>query len=115
VVGLLGPDVDGAAIRRWNLALRHDGRNRVAVPLVVPDGVSAPDVLEALRVLDLCALVVAPELQEIVGQALDEIEPGACRQGRVSLIEWRDGRLAGCWEAREQDVSARLDRLAVAS
>src|SRR5215212_11133543 len=92
---------------------RSASRERIAVPLVVPEHVSPPDVLAELRALDLRALVVAPELQEVVGQALDEIEPGACRRGRVSLIESRDGRLVGCWEMGEQDVTARLSRLAV--
>jgi hypothetical protein len=70
-------------------------------------------VLAALGPLDLRALVVAPELQEVVGQALDELEVGACRCGRVNLIEVQAGRLIGCWADGEDDVAARLDRLAV--
>jgi len=115
VLGLLGPEVDGAAVRRWNRALRQQGADRVAVPLVVPENVSPPDVLAELRALDLRALMVAPELQEVVGQALDEIEPGACRRGRVNLIEARHGLLIGGWADGEQAVVERLDRLAVSS
>jgi 3-dehydroquinate dehydratase/shikimate dehydrogenase len=115
VVGLLRPEAIGADLARWNRALRQDGQDRVAVPFVVPDGVDAPDVLAELRQLDVYALLVAPEFQEVVGQALDEIEPAACRQGRVNLIEARDGRTIGCWADGEVEIVARLDRLTVSA
>ena len=68
VVGLLGPDLDDEAVRRWNLALRGPSRDRVAVPFVVPESVSAPDVVSALVEADVRALVIAPAFQEVVGQ-----------------------------------------------
>lgn len=115
VVGLLGPDANGSELAGWNRSLRQNGQDRVAVPFVVPDGVDAPDVLADLRQIDLRALVVAPEFQEVVGQALDEIEPGACRHGRVNLIEVRDGRMIGGWTDSEGESVARLDRLTVSA
>ena len=104
VVGLLGPRVDGDAIRRWNNLLRQGGADRVAVPLVVPDDTSAPDVLASLHALDLTALVVAPELQEVVGQALDGLQSSACRVGRVNLIEYQAGTLSGAWIDRDDEL-----------
>src|SRR4051794_32468688 len=59
--GGLGPDSDAGAMERWNRVLSGSGQGRVVVPFVVPDGVSAPDVVEALRQLDLSALVVADD------------------------------------------------------
>jgi 3-dehydroquinate dehydratase/shikimate dehydrogenase len=109
VVGLLGPRVDGDAIRRWNNLLRQGGADRVAVPLVVPDDTSAPDVLASLQALDLTALVVAPELQEVVGQALDGLQSSACRVGRVNLIEYQAGTLSGAWIDRDDELPSRLD------
>ena len=113
VVGLVGPDLDEAGARRWNLALRARGHDRVAVPFLVPDGVNATDVIAALRETDVRALVIAPPFQEEVGQALDELEMAACRAGRVSLVEVRGGRLVGCWAEDEDEVVARLDTLPV--
>jgi len=115
VVGLLGPDVVSAEVRRWNLALRGRGQDRVAVPFVVPESVSATDVLVALRETDVRALVIAPAFQEIVGQALDELEPGACRRGYVNLVEMRGGSLVGCWIEDENEAAARLDALPVST
>jgi 3-dehydroquinate dehydratase/shikimate dehydrogenase len=115
VVGLLGTDANGADLARWNRTLRQDGQDRVAVPFVVPDGVDAPDVLAELRQLDTRALVVAPAFQEVVGQALDEIEPRACHHGRVNLVEMRDGRLIGGWTDSEGEIVERLDRQAVSA
>lgn len=114
-IGLLGPDADSAVLRHWNQALRQDGRDRVAVPLLVPEGVSAPDILPALPSLGLRAVVVAPPLQEVVGQALDELETSACRRGSVNLIEVRDGRMVGCWIDEPGEIAMRLDALAVPS
>jgi 3-dehydroquinate dehydratase/shikimate dehydrogenase len=115
VVGLLGPDANGPELAHWNRALRQQGQDRVAVPFVVTDGVSAPDVLAELRRLDVRALVVAPDYQEVVGQALDEIELAACRHGRVNLIEVRDGHMIGGWADGEGEIVARLDRLRVSA
>jgi 3-dehydroquinate dehydratase/shikimate dehydrogenase len=111
VLGLLGPDLDDAAIRRWNRALRARGQDRVAVPFVVPDGAEVPDVILALREMDVRALVIAPEFQEVVGQALDDLEAAACRVGRVNLVELRDGQTSGGWFDGEDEVAARLDAL----
>jgi 3-dehydroquinate dehydratase/shikimate dehydrogenase len=113
VVGLLGLDVDHAEVRRWNLALRARGQDRVAVPLLAPERIGVTDVLEALRETDVRALVIAPAFREIVGQALDELETGACRRGGVNLVVRRDDRLVGCWIEDAADASARLDALAV--
>ena len=115
VVGLLGPDLDDAAVRRWNLALRGEGRDRVAVPFVVPEQVSAPDVVAALVDADVRALVITPVFQEVVGQGLDELETAACRIGRVNLVEVRDGRLIGVWLDDEADLAARLDASTVSA
>jgi len=112
VVGLLGPSVDGEAVRRWNAVLRQGGANRVAVPLLVPDDTSAPDLLASLHPLDLTALVVAPELQEVVGQALDGLQSSACRVGRVNLIEFHGGSLSGAWIDGDDELPGRLDALA---
>jgi 3-dehydroquinate dehydratase/shikimate dehydrogenase len=109
VVGLLGPAADDTALRRWNRALRRQGQDRVAVPFVVPDGVGAPEVVASLREIDVRALVVAAPFQELVGQVLDELEPSACRRGRVNLIEAHDGRLLGGWIDEEHEAVARLD------
>jgi 3-dehydroquinate dehydratase/shikimate dehydrogenase len=111
VVGLLGPDSDATALHRWNGLLRHDGANRVAVPFVVPDDTSAPDVLAAFGSLGVRALVVAPLLQEVVGQALDGLEQGACRVGRVNLILLGDDGLTGAWIDDDRELVARLDEL----
>jgi 3-dehydroquinate dehydratase/shikimate dehydrogenase len=113
VVGLLGPEVDSAELRRWNQVLQRDGRDRVAVPLVVPDGVEVTDVLSALHQIDVRVLVVAPAFQDIVGQAVDELEAGACRVGRVNLIEVRDDGLVGGWVEGPDEAAMRLDALAV--
>jgi len=113
VVGLLGPDLDDAAVRRWNGALRSRGQDRVAVPFLAPESVNAQDVIEALAQADLAALVIAPAFQEVVGQALDELETAACRVGRVNLVEVRNGRLVGGWIEDEADLTARLDATTV--
>lgn len=113
VVGLLGPELDDAAIRRWNEALRSQGKDRVAVPFVVPESVSAPDIVSALVAADVRALVIAPAFQEVVGQALDELETAACRRGRVNVVEVHDGRLIGGWIDDEAELAARLDALTV--
>jgi hypothetical protein len=113
VLGLLGAGADAAALARWNLALGQGRRDRVAVPLVVPEGVSAPDVLAGLAPLGLRAVIVAPDFQEVVGQALDEIEAGACRRGKVNLIAAQGGRLIGCWTDGEGEMMERLDGLTV--
>jgi 3-dehydroquinate dehydratase/shikimate dehydrogenase len=109
VVGLLGPELDDEAVRRWNLALRCRDQDRVAVPFLAPESVSAPEVVSALRETDVRALAIAPTFQEVVGQALDELEAAACRRGRVNFVELRDGRLVGGWIEHEADAAARLD------
>jgi shikimate 5-dehydrogenase len=113
VVGLLGPDVDHAALRRWNEALRRQDQDRVVVPFVVADDDSAPETVSALRTIDVRALVVGPQFEEIVGQALDEIDSSACRHGRVNLIEMREGHLVGAWVENDEEAVARLDATTV--
>jgi hypothetical protein len=115
VIGLFGPDVDGAELRRWNQGLRQQGQDRVVVPLPVPEDVSAPDLLPTLSALGLRALLVAPSLQEVVGQALDDLDATACRRGLVNLIEVRGDRLVGCWADSDTEIVTRLDGLAVVS
>ena len=73
------------------------------------DKVDATDVLVSLREADLAALVVAEPYQEIVGQALDGLDAGACRVGRVNLIRWDDGRSIGDWIEDEVALAALLD------
>jgi shikimate 5-dehydrogenase len=80
---------------------------------VVPAGVEAADILAALQATDIRALVIAQEFQEVVGQALDGLEPAACRVGRVNLIELRDGELVGGWFDHPDEVVARLAALTV--
>jgi 3-dehydroquinate dehydratase/shikimate dehydrogenase len=113
VIGLLAPDANGDEVRRWNTMLRQYGQDRVVVPLPVPDDVSAPDILPTLPALGLRALLVAPALQEVVGQALDHLDVSACRRGRVNLIEVRGGRLAGGWADSDTEIVTHLDGLAV--
>jgi 3-dehydroquinate dehydratase/shikimate dehydrogenase len=113
VVGLLGLELETEAVRRWNAALRGQGQNRVAVPFILPESVSAPEVVAALVEADVQALVIAPVFQDVVGQALDELETAACRIGRVNLVEVRDGRLVGGWIDGEADLVARMDALTV--
>lgn len=112
VLGVLSPEMDTDALTRWNQQLRAGGHDRVAVPLLAPESVSAPDVLAALQQTDVRVLAVAEPLQEIVGQALDQLESGACRRGRVNLIELHPDRLVGGWIDDETEAAARLDAVA---
>ena len=114
VLGVLGPDTDTKALKRWNQTLRAGGHDRVAVPFLVPERVSAPDVLAALQQTDVRVLAVAEPLQEIVGQALDQLESGACRMGRVNLIELHPDRLVGGWIDDPSEAADRLDRVVAA-
>lgn len=114
VLGVLGPDTDTEGLARWNKTLRAEGHDRVAVPLLVPASVSAPDVLVALQQTDVRVLAIAEPLQEIVGQALDQLETGACRMGRVNLIELRPDGLVGGWIDDPSEAAARLDAVAAA-
>ncbi len=111
VVGLVGADISAATIQRWNEILRQDGQDRVAVPFPVPDGDVALDTIAALRTIDVRAVIVGPELQAVVGQALDELESGACRRGVVNLIEFRGERqdMVGCCIDDDHEAVARLD------
>jgi 3-dehydroquinate dehydratase/shikimate dehydrogenase len=117
VLGLLGADLDDATIRRWNELLRQDGQSRVAVPFLVSENDAALDTIEALRAIDVRALVVGPELQAVVGQALDALEGGACRRGLVNLIEIRGERreMVGCWIEEDREAVARLAATPVTS
>lgn len=115
VFGLLGPTVDGEAVQQWNRAMRANGGDRVAVPYVVPDADHVADVLLALRETDVRALVIAPEFQEVVGQALDSLETNACRRGAVNFVDRLGGSLVGTWIDDEAEAAARLDRLTVPS
>lgn len=112
VVGLLAPDLDADRARHWNGLLREGGADRLAVPLAVPGEVEVADVLECLAPLGLRALVVAPELQEVVGQALDALDGSACRVGRVNVVDILADRLVGRWVADERDLPALLDERA---
>lgn len=115
VVGLLGRDVPREEIESWNKELRSGGQDRVAVPFLVPTTDHLADVLDALRTLDVHALLLAPELQDVAGQALDGLETSACHRGSVNLIEAQDGRLVGCWIDDPAEIARRLDALAVLS
>ncbi|MGE3267382.1 MAG: type I 3-dehydroquinate dehydratase [Chloroflexota bacterium] len=112
VLGLLGPEVDAGEVARWNQALRERGQDRVAVPLLAAEQVSPLEILDALRQTDVLAVTIAEPLQELVGQALDDLERGACRMGRVNFIELCGDRLVGAWIEGPAEAGARLDTLA---
>jgi 3-dehydroquinate dehydratase/shikimate dehydrogenase len=103
VYGLLGhhADVERAAeYNGWFAAARLDA---VAVPFVA--SADAPGIVEAYRELPVAGWHVhGEELQTTVGQALDELSPKACRQGKVNAIVGRGGALVGEWveSPREQ-------------
>ncbi|MCC7367735.1 MAG: type I 3-dehydroquinate dehydratase [Chloroflexi bacterium] len=109
VLGVLSPVPDDAAMARWNAALHDSGQDRVAVPLIVPDGVEVADVLTALRGTDIRLLAISEPLQEVVGQALDALEPAACRAGRVNLIANSLDGLVGGWIDGPAEAGPRLD------
>jgi 3-dehydroquinate dehydratase/shikimate dehydrogenase len=108
VLGLLGSDVDGVTIRSWNDQFRRGSQHGVAVPFLVPESDAALSTIESLRQIDVRALVVGPELQEVVGQALDALEGGACRRGLVNLIEMQGERMVGCWIEDDREAIVRL-------
>jgi 3-dehydroquinate dehydratase/shikimate dehydrogenase len=108
ILGLLGSTVDGEALRRWNGLLRADGRDVVAVPLVVPEDADLPAMLDDLAALAPRAYLVEQLLQEAAAQVVDGLEPSACRAGRVNLIEVHADRLVGGWVDDDREVVERL-------
>ena len=95
--GLLTPHVEterAAQYNGWFAAARVDA---VAVPFVAH--ADAPGIVSAFRELPVAGWHVhGLELQETVGQALDELAPSACRKGRINAVVTRpDGGLVGDW------------------
>ncbi len=96
VYGLLGPRVEADRLREYNVALRAAGMDAVAVPLVVSEG-DAAETVAAFRELPVLGYHVQPPHQETVGQALDHLDPSACRSGQVNTVYSRDDELVGAW------------------
>jgi 3-dehydroquinate dehydratase / shikimate dehydrogenase len=112
VLGVLLPEHDATALKGWNAQLRAAGADRVAVPLVACADLA--DLLAAVRRTDIRVLAVSEPLQEVVGQALDTLERGACRAGRVNLIELHPDRLVGAWFDDTAEIGGRLDAVCAA-
>jgi hypothetical protein len=97
VYGLLGPHVDTGRAGEYNRLFRARGQDAVAVPFVVPEGGDAAETIWAFRALDVRGYQVHPAHAETVGQALDTLDPSACRAGRVNTVYTRDDGLIGAW------------------
>lgn len=104
VFGLLGPHAEPERLREYNAWFTADGFDGVAVPVVTT--ADAPVIVDAFRELPVHGWHIhGLELQSTVGQALDELSPKACREGKINAIVARaDGRLVGDWveSPREQ-------------
>jgi len=104
VFGLLGPHVESARLREYNDWFAADEVDAVAVPFAA--STDAAEIVSAFRDLPVAGWHVhGEELQSTVGQALDDLAPKACRQGKVNaIVQHRDGSLAGHWveSPREQ-------------
>ena len=97
VYGLIGPHVEADRAREYNAAFRAHGIDAVAAPLVVPEDGDAAEAISALRARDVRGYHIHPPHQETVGQALDELDPSACRAGKVNAVYARGGALVGAW------------------
>jgi 3-dehydroquinate dehydratase/shikimate dehydrogenase len=104
VFGLLGPHMEHERIREYNAWFASDAVDAVTVPFVADS--DAPGIVSAYRELPVSGWHVhGDELQTTVGQALDTLSAGACRQGKVNaIIRHADGALEGHWveSPREQ-------------
>ena len=110
VFGLLGPHLEVPRLAEYNAWFARDGVDAVAVPFVASS--DAPAVVSTYRELPVSGWHVhGEELQSTVGQALDDLDTRACRQGKVNAIVQRgDGSLVGSWveSPREQYELWRL-------
>ena len=97
VYGLIGPHPEDDRAREYNRAFRAHGIAAVAVSLVVPEDGDAAETIAACRALDVRGYHVHPPHQETVGQALDELDPSACRTGKVNAVYTRGDHLVGAW------------------
>lgn len=99
VYGLLGPHVETERAREYNRGFRAIDADAVAVPLVVPPDGDAAETVAAFRfrALDVRGYHLHPPHQETVGQALDDLDPSACRAGKVNAVYTRGDRLVGAW------------------
>jgi 3-dehydroquinate dehydratase type I len=97
VFGLLGPHLERVRLAEYNAWFERDDLDAVAVPFVASD--DAPAVVSAYQQLPVAGWHVhGDELQETVGQALDELSSKACRQGKVNaIVRQADGALLGEW------------------
>lgn len=103
VFGLLGAHLESDRLRDYNAWFASDAVDAVAVPVIADS--DSPSIVSAFRELPVCGWHVhGQEMQSTVGQALDDLSAGACRQGKVNAIILRDGALAGHWveSPREQ-------------
>ena len=100
VYGLIGPHPEPERAREYNEGFGALGLDAVAVSLVVPDDGDAAEALAALRELDgldVRGYHIHPPHQETVGQVLDELDPSACRAGKVNAVYTREDKLVGAW------------------
>jgi len=98
VFGLLGPHLEIERLAEYNAWFARDALDAVAVPFV--SAIDAPDIVSAYAALPVAGWHVhGGELQSTVGQALDDLAPDACRQGKVNAIVARraDRALVGHW------------------
>lgn len=112
VLGVWGHPVSHSrSPQMHNAALAALGLDWVYVAFSVdPDHV--PAAVAAVRALDLAGVNVTVPLKELVGDYLDEVDPGALAIGSVNTIVNRDGHLTGCstdgpgflWDLRRQGV-----------
>jgi 3-dehydroquinate dehydratase type I len=104
VYGLLGPHLETPRLAEYNAWFERDSINAVAVPFIA--SADAPGIVSALQRLPISGWHIhGGELQETVGQALDELATSACRQGKVNaIVRTADGALIGHWveSPREQ-------------
>jgi 3-dehydroquinate dehydratase / shikimate dehydrogenase len=104
VYGLLGPHAETERATEYNRWFGDDAVDAVAVPFSSHS--DAPAVVDSFRELPVAGWHVhGGELQSTVGQALDDLAPTACRQGKVNaIVADPSGSLHGHWveSPREQ-------------
>ncbi|HET6320260.1 MAG TPA: type I 3-dehydroquinate dehydratase [Chloroflexota bacterium] len=104
VFGLLGPHLERDRLAEYNRWFADDAVDAVAVPFQTH--ADAPAIVSAYRKLPVAGWHIhGEELQRTVGQALDELSPGACRQGKVNaIVQDASSGLEGHWveSPREQ-------------
>lgn len=104
--GLLSPHDEPAMAARYNSWFAAAGVDAVAVPFRAHE--DAADVVSAFRELPVAGWHIhGSQLQDTVGQALDGLESGACRQGKVNAIFGRQGALVGDWVESPEEQFAR--------